>query len=358
MVGVRHRKDVGDLEPLMASIAKHGLLQPITLTPELVLVCGWRRLEAMRRLGWTHTRPWWRPGLSEDATQVLAEHDENFLQQAYTKSEQATLFRELKTVLQQEAARRQSAHWFTSNSDGPESASTGISDGSEGLDESDECGSGSEPGPEEPGNSGDAREQAAQLVAGRKSYHTLERIGTLMDLAVDPEQPADVRALAADAVARIDEGHPLKPEWARVQAALAAQAPATDGEPGGRSPAAPEHSRPAPVQSSSGPPGVSRAALRAWIMTWRGAAVLLDEHDPAVLGPVLSETDWNTVRDLSQNLAGFLREAQAAREEAGLPATPSNPEDTENRTKDQPDTRTEPAPASGLASVIPIGVRS
>ncbi|WP_454852203.1 hypothetical protein [Promicromonospora soli] len=360
-VGVRHRKDVGDLEPLMASIAKHGLLQPITLTPELVLVCGWRRLEAMRRLGWTHTRPWWRPGLSNGATQVLAEHDENFLQQAYTKSEQATLFRELKTVLQREAARRQSAHWFTStsNGDGPESQSTRTRNRSEGLDESDEYGSGSAPGPEELGKSGDAREQAAQLVAGRKSYHALERIGTLMDLAVDPEQPADVRALAADAVARIDEGHPLKPEWARVRAALAARAPAADGVPGGRTPAASERSRSAPVQSPPAAPGVSRAGLRAWVMTWRGAAVLLDEHDPAVLGPVLSEADWCAVSDLSQNLAGFLREAQAAREEAGLPATPSDTEDhTENRTKDQPDRQTQQAPTSGLASVIPIGVRS
>jgi ParB family chromosome partitioning protein len=359
-VGVRHRKDLGDLEPLMASIAKRGLLQPITLTPELVLVCGWRRLEAIRRLGWTHTRPWWRPGLSEGATTVLAEHDENFLQQAYTKSEQAALFRELKTALQQEAARRQSAHWFTSKGNGPESQGTrtgGQSESSNESDESDEYGSGSEPGPEELGKSGDAREQAAQLVAGRKSYHALERIGTLMDLAVDPEQPADVRALAADAVARIDEGHPLKPEWARVQAALAAHAPVAEGAPGGRPVA--ERSRSAPAQSSPTAPGVSRAGLRAWVMTWRGAAVLLDEHDPVVLGPALPEADWNTVRDLSQNLAEFLREAQAARQDAGLPTTSTDTEDhAEHRTTDQPDEPTEPAPASGLASVIPIGVRS
>ena len=94
-------------------------------------------------------------------------------------------------------------------------------------------------------------------------------------------------------------------------------------------------------------------------MTWRGAAVLLDEHDPAVLGPALPETDWNTVRDLSQNLASFLHEAQAAREEAGLPATPSDRDDrAERRIKDQPDGKAEPEPAPGLASVIPIGVRS
>ncbi|MEU4360339.1 ParB N-terminal domain-containing protein [Promicromonospora sp. NPDC023987] len=367
-VGVRHRKDVGDLEPLMDSIAKRGLLQPITLTPELVLVCGWRRLEAMRRLGWTHTRPWWRPGLSEGATQVLAEHDENFLQQAYSKSEQATLFRELKSVLQQEAARRRSAHWFTSNrSDEPSERQPdpGGADreGADGPVEADEYGSGSGPGPEELGKSGDAREQAAQLVAGRKSYHALERIGTLMDLAVDPEQPEPVRVLAADAVARIDEGHPLKPEWARIQAALAAHAPDdvsaehSAGAAGG----------PRIAQTRSSGPAVSRAVLRAWVMTWRGAAALLDEHDPTVLGPALPEADWHAVSALSRDLTTFLSQADTARHTAGLPTTDA---DTHSPSGEQPGggldlaapapemNMSQPEAGSKLASVIPIGARS
>jgi hypothetical protein len=32
-VGDRHRKDLGDLDPLVASIKEHGLLQPIVVTP-------------------------------------------------------------------------------------------------------------------------------------------------------------------------------------------------------------------------------------------------------------------------------------------------------------------------------------
>ena len=50
-VGVRHRRDLGDMSALMRSIEEVGLLQPITVTPDGVLVCGLRRLEAMRRLG-------------------------------------------------------------------------------------------------------------------------------------------------------------------------------------------------------------------------------------------------------------------------------------------------------------------
>ena len=46
-VGVRHRKDPGDLNALMRSIEEVGLLQPVTITPDGVLICGWRRLEAL-----------------------------------------------------------------------------------------------------------------------------------------------------------------------------------------------------------------------------------------------------------------------------------------------------------------------
>lgn len=49
-IGIRHRKDPGDIAALARSIEEVGLLQPITITPDGVLVCGWRRLEAVRRL--------------------------------------------------------------------------------------------------------------------------------------------------------------------------------------------------------------------------------------------------------------------------------------------------------------------
>ena len=351
-VGVRHRKDVGDLEPLMASIAKYGLLQPITLTPELVLVCGWRRLQAMLRLGWTHTRPWWRPGLSDAATAVLAEHDENFLRQAYTKSEQATLFRELKSVLQQEAARRQAAHWFGGPADGGPTRE-------HGTDEPDNYGSADSAAPEELGEPGDTRAQAAQLITGRKAHQSLERIGTLMDLAVDGDQPAPIRVLAADAVARIDEGHPVQPEWDRVQDALAQHDPAppdppTSADPPDRVPAPPPEAR-----------AVSRAARRAWVMTWRGTATLLAQHDPAVLCPELDETDWRALCDLHADLSEFLREGQTARTEAGLAPTPDSASRGPSATDSDdgaPASFAEDAPddvgAERLAAVVSIGVRS
>lgn len=49
------REDVGDLTDLMASMAEHGLIQPLIVRRTddgLVIVAGHRRHEAARRLGW------------------------------------------------------------------------------------------------------------------------------------------------------------------------------------------------------------------------------------------------------------------------------------------------------------------
>lgn len=42
-------RQLGDINELAASIDRDGLLQPITITPDGVLVCGVRRLAAIRQ---------------------------------------------------------------------------------------------------------------------------------------------------------------------------------------------------------------------------------------------------------------------------------------------------------------------
>jgi hypothetical protein len=51
-IGQRHRKDLGDINGFAASIASIGLLQPVVITPEGILIAGERRLAACRLLGW------------------------------------------------------------------------------------------------------------------------------------------------------------------------------------------------------------------------------------------------------------------------------------------------------------------
>lgn len=52
-VNKRVRKDLGDLTPLMDSLKRYGLLNPITITKDYKLIAGQRRLESARQLGWT-----------------------------------------------------------------------------------------------------------------------------------------------------------------------------------------------------------------------------------------------------------------------------------------------------------------
>ena len=54
MVGTRHRREMGDIAGLAASMAELGLLQPIVVRPDGTLIAGERRLRAAEQLGWTH----------------------------------------------------------------------------------------------------------------------------------------------------------------------------------------------------------------------------------------------------------------------------------------------------------------
>jgi ParB/RepB/Spo0J family partition protein len=48
---VRHRRDLGDIASLAASIRDVELLHPIVIRPDGVLIAGERRLEAYKTLG-------------------------------------------------------------------------------------------------------------------------------------------------------------------------------------------------------------------------------------------------------------------------------------------------------------------
>lgn len=48
----RQRKDLGDLSGLMASFNRVGQINPITVTPDLILIAGERRFTAATNLGW------------------------------------------------------------------------------------------------------------------------------------------------------------------------------------------------------------------------------------------------------------------------------------------------------------------
>jgi ParB family chromosome partitioning protein len=71
----RFRTSLGDLESLKGSIERVGLLQPIGITEDHVLVYGFRRLHAAKALGWEEI-PYVKVNL-DGALKRLAELEEN-----------------------------------------------------------------------------------------------------------------------------------------------------------------------------------------------------------------------------------------------------------------------------------------
>ncbi|MET0860343.1 MAG: ParB N-terminal domain-containing protein [Microbacterium sp.] len=187
-IGSRHRTDLGDIDALADSIQSQGMLQPITVTPEGILVCGARRLAALRHLGVRKVNVWVRSGLSDRLTQLLAERDDNALHKSLTPTEAATLYREVKMLLAEDAQRRQEESRFGSERDFRKSN-----------------GAATVAAPSKP-HDGYTRAQAALLVTGRRSYTTLDRIGRLQRIAADDALDDSIRRYATVELDSIDHG--------------------------------------------------------------------------------------------------------------------------------------------------------
>jgi N6-adenosine-specific RNA methylase IME4 len=101
-VGVRHRRDLGDIDGLAASIAKEGLLHWVVVTPDGELIAGERRLAACQRLGWDDVPVNVIP-LKEI---VRGEFAENSFRKDFTMSEAVAIKRALEPLERAAAKER------------------------------------------------------------------------------------------------------------------------------------------------------------------------------------------------------------------------------------------------------------
>ena len=201
-IGQRHRRHPGDLTKLMESLNRVGLLQPVTITPDGYLICGYRRLAAAKQLGWRTMRVWVRSGISDELTRLLAERDENITHEPLAPDEAAKLYQELLDLVKDDARRRQAATQYGAKSD--ESA------GQRGHAES--AGPGTGP-------LGETRRRAAELVTGKASYARLEQILEMERIAANRSLPETIRQVAHDELDTIRNGGPVDPGYQRVKAA-------------------------------------------------------------------------------------------------------------------------------------------
>lgn len=331
--GRRHREDYGDLDPLAASIAEDGVLQPITITPDGMLICGARRLAAIRKLGWKTVNVWVRSGISTGLGLLLAERDDNLLHKPLTRTEQATLYAELKALMAEDAAGRQEASRFTSKQENPRSH-----------------GAATVAAP----HTGDSRKQAAQMVTGRNAYTSLERINELQTIVADHTQPGEVRVRAQGELDRIDAGGSITGAQQRIHAAQAlaeldALAADTTQPAGIRDTAAAGAARLRELEATAraadlerlGQMALERARtatkrrpdrradttrlravedeprtllpVRAFVYVWEELAGWTERYDPAVIGASLTPAQWERFEATVAETIAFADTARTAR---------------------------------------------
>ena len=297
IVGNRHRTDLGDLTALAESIARDGLLQPLTVTIDGVLVCGARRLAAIKLLGWRTVNVWVRSGITGRLGHLLAEQDDNMLHKDLTPVEAAALYRELKTLMAEDASRRQAATRFSAENQ-------------PGTD-----GAGKFPAPSE--QTGRASEQAAAMIPGGASYKTLDKIDYLRQVTDDPDLPATVRGDAAAELERIDAGAPVHPGFERIRAAVTEAASETTDlealaqEAVARAQAA--QTNPAPV-TSTGETEPARWPVRAFVATWSELADWWTHYDAEVLANELSDEQIASFLATADGTSAFADELRTARQ--------------------------------------------
>ena len=103
----RIRKDFGDIAELASDIQDNGLISPIVVNKDYVLLAGERRLRAVKRLGWTQVEV--RMMDTRDAEHELnIEISENDVRKAFSKSERVDYMYRLMRIEKEKARERQS----------------------------------------------------------------------------------------------------------------------------------------------------------------------------------------------------------------------------------------------------------
>lgn len=304
-VGRRHRQDLGDLDALAASIERDGLLQPITITPDGVLVCGARRLAAIRQLGWRTVNVWVRSSISDRLGHLLAEQDDNQLHKTLSPVEAAGLYREIKELIAEDAARRDQATRFSTEHQPRWN------------------GGGNFPPPLTP--PGKTREQAAAMIPGAPSCKTLDKIGYLQRLTDDPDLADALRSEARAGLAQIEAGGAVDPIYQRLrdihrddQAGrdahlheLATEALNRVKNSTPKKKAKPTD-RPRPAEA-----GHARYPVRAFVLTWTELASWWLHYDLEDLAAQLTDEQAESFYATAEGTSEFADRLRAARTQTG-----------------------------------------
>lgn len=308
-IGHRVRRDLGDLSGLIASIRDIGLLHPPVLTRDGVLLCGARRLAAVRQLGWQQVEVRIRTDASPGLSAVLAEQQENERRLALAPTEEAALFAELKEILGADAAQRQEATRF------------GARAGARGHGGED-----SSPPQAAPRRT---REQAALAITGKASFQRLEQINKIQQVVEDPELPLAVRKMAETTLDEINAGAPVDSNYRKVitavQLATATPPPVTGATPASEAEIAElsrrarevdkarrtDHVRARAAQRLAAQP--VRRSVKALFYSWQELDGWTRHYDAEDVARDLAEREWELVSRVLAESVAFIDAVAKAR---------------------------------------------
>lgn len=106
-IGKRHRKEMGDLKSLAESIRSEGLLQPIGVTEDMLLVFGERRLRAHRDVLKTKTI---LARIVDVRSIVSGEYAENEIRKDFTPSERVSIAKAVEQLIGNRQGQRTDKH--------------------------------------------------------------------------------------------------------------------------------------------------------------------------------------------------------------------------------------------------------
>lgn len=201
IIGERHRKDMGDLDALAESIRSVGLLQPLVVTPENVLVSGERRLHAVKALGWEEVPVHIADGLEDALKLLIAERDENTCRKDFTHTERYAAEKDIADTFKAEAAKRQRAAGSRGREGGrgkkkpkPDPKENPSGNLPEGFSSSSD------------GEDGRARKEIAEALGGAST--TMRKVAEVMTAAEkDPEAYGDLAEALGQGDVKVDKVH-------------------------------------------------------------------------------------------------------------------------------------------------------
>ncbi len=265
-VGGRIRKDLGDLDKLVASIeANGGLLQPILINSDGKLIAGFRRYCACKKAGREMIEVNVRDDLDSAVALLIAERDENTCRKDFTPSEMVAMGRRLEE-LERPAARERIAEAGRSAAPGRPAESSGDS-------------------PEL--SKGETREKvAAAFGVGGKKYEHAKKV-------VEAAEEGD--PVAEEAVEEMDATGKVEPAYRKVAESSSPPAAVTNGK-----------SKRQEIRENAAQQRLTKALI--------ALEGLCDALEPADLSPAISTAsddlrkDWRRVANRADRMVKKLKQ--------------------------------------------------